>query len=105
MRALAEAPTGYPFLKGRWLASIFALALAFVLTACGGGPSSNSGGGGNAGGGGGGPGGNKTNPPPQPTDITPINGEVYYILNQLSGFEVGLISNSVAPGDHVIQQP
>src|SRR5215472_3731391 len=104
MRALAEAPTGYPFLKGISLDSIFVLVLAVVLTACGGGPFSNSGGGGGAGGGGGGPGGSKTDPPPQLTDITPINGEIYYLLNQLSGFEADLISNSVTPGGHVIQQ-
>jgi arabinogalactan endo-1,4-beta-galactosidase len=101
MPALAETPTAYSFRRGKSLVPIFALALTFLLTACGGGGASNSGGGGGDGGGGG---GKTTNPPPQPTDITPINGEVYYVLNQLSGFEADLISNSITPGDHVIQQ-
>ena len=104
MRALAEVPTSYPFLKPRLAARIIALALAFFLTACGGGSSSDSGGSGGVDGGFGGPGGNRTNPPTQPTDITPIPGEVYYVLNQLSGLQADLISNSATPGDHVIQQ-
>lgn len=59
---------------------------------------------GGGGGGGGGSGGKTTNPPPQPTDITPINGEIYYALNQLTGLQADLIGNSVTRGDHVIQQ-
>jgi arabinogalactan endo-1,4-beta-galactosidase len=43
--------------------------------------------------------------PPQPTDITPINAEVYYVLNQLSGFQVDLNNNSTTAGDHLLQQP
>ena len=81
------------------------LGLLCFCLACGGGPSSGgngNGGGGNGGGGGGG--GKTTTPPPQPTDITPINGETYYILNQLSGQQADLINNSTTAGDHVVQQ-
>lgn len=42
--------------------------------------------------------------PPPPTDITPIAGDVYYILNQQSGLQADLTNNSTTPGDHVIQQ-
>ena len=42
--------------------------------------------------------------PPQPTDITPIDGEVYYAVNQLSGLQADLNSNSTTPGDHIVQQ-
>ena len=41
--------------------------------------------------------------PPQPTDITPITGEVYYVLSQLSGLQAKPNSNSA--GDHIVQQP
>ena len=41
--------------------------------------------------------------PPPPTDITPITGEAYYVLNQLSGLEANPNSNSA--GDHIVQQP
>lgn len=43
--------------------------------------------------------------PPQPTNITPISTQSYYILNQLSGLQVDLNSNSTVPGDHLQQQP
>src|SRR3984885_5319101 len=43
--------------------------------------------------------------PPQPTDITPINTEIYYVLNQLSGFQVDLNNNSTTAGDHLVQHP
>jgi arabinogalactan endo-1,4-beta-galactosidase len=42
--------------------------------------------------------------PPEPTHITPIDGDVYYILNQLSDLHADLINNSTTPGDHIIQQ-
>jgi ricin-type beta-trefoil lectin protein len=45
-----------------------------------------------------------TTPPAQPVDVTPINGEVYYVINQLSGLQVDLIGDSTTAGDHVIQQ-
>jgi arabinogalactan endo-1,4-beta-galactosidase len=45
-----------------------------------------------------------TVPPPQPVDPTPINGEVYYVLSQLSGLQADLINDSTTSGDHVIQQ-
>src|SRR5690348_16709396 len=68
-----------------------------------GGASSVGGGGGNGGGGGGG-GGKITNPPPQPADVTPINGEMYYVMNQSNGLEADLINNSAVPGDHIVQE-
>lgn len=43
--------------------------------------------------------------PPQPTDITPISGEGYYVINQLSGLQADLNSNSTNAGDHILQQP
>jgi len=45
-----------------------------------------------------------TQPPPQPTDQTPVNGEVYYVLSQFSGLQADLINDSTSAGDHVIQQ-
>jgi arabinogalactan endo-1,4-beta-galactosidase len=41
--------------------------------------------------------------PPEPIDITPLNGEVYYIVNQLSGLQVDLSADSTAAG--IVQQP
>jgi arabinogalactan endo-1,4-beta-galactosidase len=43
--------------------------------------------------------------PPQPVDITPIDGQAYYILDQLSGLQVDLNDNSTIAGDHLLQQP
>jgi arabinogalactan endo-1,4-beta-galactosidase len=43
--------------------------------------------------------------PPQPVDITPIDGQAYYILDQLSGLQVDLNNNSTTAGDHLLQQP
>jgi arabinogalactan endo-1,4-beta-galactosidase len=43
--------------------------------------------------------------PTQPTDITPLNGEVYYLLNQLSGLQVDLNNNSTTAGDNLVQEP
>jgi arabinogalactan endo-1,4-beta-galactosidase len=42
--------------------------------------------------------------PAQPTDISPISGDVYYVLNQLSGLQADLNANSTIAGDHVLQQ-
>jgi arabinogalactan endo-1,4-beta-galactosidase len=42
--------------------------------------------------------------PPEPTGITPLNGETYYVLNQLSGLQAGVNNNSTAAGDHIVQQ-
>ena len=81
--------------------SLLLLLLTLGNLACGGGSSSGSGGG-NGGGGGGG--GKTTNPPPQPTDITPINGETYYLINQSGGLQADLINNSTTPGDHLVQE-
>jgi len=43
--------------------------------------------------------------PPEPTDITPINLDVEYILNQQSGMQVDLNNNSTTSGDHLLEQP
>jgi arabinogalactan endo-1,4-beta-galactosidase len=43
--------------------------------------------------------------PTEPTDISPINGDVYYVVNQLSGLQVDLNDNSKIAGDHLVQQP
>jgi arabinogalactan endo-1,4-beta-galactosidase len=42
--------------------------------------------------------------PPEPTDITPISGQTYYILDQLSGLQVDLNNGSTVAGDHLVQQ-
>jgi arabinogalactan endo-1,4-beta-galactosidase len=42
--------------------------------------------------------------PSEPTDITPLNGETYYVLNQLSGLQADLNNNSTTDGDHIVQQ-
>jgi hypothetical protein len=75
------------------------------LSGCGAGSSSSGGGGDGAGGG-----GQTTTPRAQPTDITPISGEVYYVLNQLSGLQGDLIgfcldSASSARVTWVVQNP
>src|ERR1700733_915012 len=36
--------------------------------------------------------------PPQPTDITPISGQSYYVLDQLSGLQVDLDNGSTTAG-------
>jgi arabinogalactan endo-1,4-beta-galactosidase len=43
--------------------------------------------------------------PAEPIDITPLNGEVYYVLNQLSGLQADLDNNSTTAGAHIVQQP
>jgi arabinogalactan endo-1,4-beta-galactosidase len=43
--------------------------------------------------------------PQQPLDISPIGGQLYYLVNQLSGLQADLNNNSTAPGDHLVQQP
>jgi arabinogalactan endo-1,4-beta-galactosidase len=43
--------------------------------------------------------------PAEPTDITSLNGEVYYVLNQLSGLQVDLNNDSTTPGDNLVQEP
>src|SRR5438270_14029663 len=78
---------------------ILFIGLIALWSACGGGGSSGGGGGG---GGCGCGAGKTTQPPAQPTDITPINGETYYALNQLSGLQIE--PNSAAPADHAIIQ-
>ncbi len=43
--------------------------------------------------------------PPEPVDITPLDGETYYVLNQLSGQYAMPDSNSMAAGTRVVSQP
>ncbi|MGA9542885.1 MAG: RICIN domain-containing protein [Candidatus Sulfotelmatobacter sp.] len=43
--------------------------------------------------------------PAEPTDITPINGQVYYVINQLSGLQADLNNNSTTAGADIVQQP
>jgi arabinogalactan endo-1,4-beta-galactosidase len=43
--------------------------------------------------------------PPQPTDITPINGQIYSVLNQASDLQVDLNRNSTTVGDDLVQEP
>jgi arabinogalactan endo-1,4-beta-galactosidase len=42
--------------------------------------------------------------PPEPTDVSPIDGETYYVANQLSGLQADLNNNSITAGDHIVQQ-
>jgi arabinogalactan endo-1,4-beta-galactosidase len=49
--------------------------------------------------------GSPSQQPPEPTDVTPIDGETYYVVNQLSGLQVDLNNNSTAPEEQVVQQP
>jgi arabinogalactan endo-1,4-beta-galactosidase len=43
--------------------------------------------------------------PSEPTDVSPLNGEVYYVLNQLSGLQVDLDDDSTTAGDNLVQEP
>jgi len=43
--------------------------------------------------------------PPEPIDISPIDGETYYVVNQLSGLQVDLKSNSATLVNQIVQQP
>jgi hypothetical protein len=43
--------------------------------------------------------------PSEPVDVTPLDGEVYYVLNQLSGLQADLDNGSTAAGGHIVQQP
>jgi arabinogalactan endo-1,4-beta-galactosidase len=40
--------------------------------------------------------------PPEPVDSSPINGEMYYLINQVSGLQMDLSNNSATPGDSVL---
>jgi arabinogalactan endo-1,4-beta-galactosidase len=42
--------------------------------------------------------------PPEPTEISPIDGGTYYILNQLDDLQADLNNNSTTARDHIIQQ-
>lgn len=41
--------------------------------------------------------------PPSPVDPSPINGETYYLINQLSGLQMDLNGASTAIGDNILQ--
>ena len=43
--------------------------------------------------------------PPEPTDITPISGQAFYVLDQLSGLQVDLNNGSAISGDQLVQKP
>jgi arabinogalactan endo-1,4-beta-galactosidase len=45
-----------------------------------------------------------TTPPSQPVDISPINGDIYYVLNQGSSLQADLMNNSTTAGDPILQQ-
>ena len=40
--------------------------------------------------------------PPEPVDPSPIDGEMYYLINQVSGQQMDLSDNSNAPGDKIV---
>jgi arabinogalactan endo-1,4-beta-galactosidase len=42
--------------------------------------------------------------PAEPTDISPINGEMYYLINQQTGLQVDLNGGSTTPGASILQQ-
>jgi arabinogalactan endo-1,4-beta-galactosidase len=42
--------------------------------------------------------------PPPPIDVSPLNGETYYLVNQSTGFQADLNNGSTASGDHILQQ-
>ena len=42
--------------------------------------------------------------PLEPTDITPISGQAYYVLDQLSGLQADLNNGSAITGDHLVQE-
>jgi arabinogalactan endo-1,4-beta-galactosidase len=42
--------------------------------------------------------------PPEPTAVTPIDGQVYYVINQLSGLQADLNNNSMASGAQIVEQ-
>lgn len=50
-------------------------------------------------------GGLRAQQPTEPMDPTPLNGESYYFLNQLSAMQMDLNSNSVIAGDVILQNP
>ena len=42
--------------------------------------------------------------PAEPSDISPINGEVYYLINQASGMQADLNNGSKATGDALLEE-
>lgn len=47
---------------------------------------------------------NQSQQPAQPTDIIPINLDIYYILNQNDGLQADLNNGSTSTGDHIVVQ-
>jgi len=47
---------------------------------------------------------NQSQQPAQPTDITPTNLDIYYILNQNDGLQADLNNGSTSTGDHIVVQ-
>ncbi|MFI5096476.1 MAG: glycosyl hydrolase 53 family protein [Candidatus Acidiferrales bacterium] len=47
---------------------------------------------------------NQSQQPAQPTDITPINLDIYFILNQNDGLQADLNNGSTSTGDHIVVQ-
>jgi arabinogalactan endo-1,4-beta-galactosidase len=43
--------------------------------------------------------------PTEPINITPINGDVYYVVNQLSGLQADLNHDSTTSGSQILEQP
>ena len=43
--------------------------------------------------------------PPQPIDVTPISGQAYYVVDQLSGLQIDLNNNSTVDGAQLLQNP
>jgi arabinogalactan endo-1,4-beta-galactosidase len=43
--------------------------------------------------------------PAEPVDISPINGEVYYLVNQMSGLQADLNNGSTTAGAALLQEP
>jgi len=42
--------------------------------------------------------------PPPPQDVTPLDGETYYLINQSDAFQADLNAASTSAGDHILQQ-
>ncbi len=47
---------------------------------------------------------NQSQRPTQPTDVTPISLDIYYILNQSDGLQADLNNGSTSTGDHIVVQ-
>src|ERR1700689_5313245 len=50
------------------------------------------------------PAGSWVQQPAEPVDISPIDGEMYYFINQLSGLQMDLDKDSISSGASILQQ-